>query len=77
MPGTASNQQGSTVEPLLKHFALKDELHFATTAHNEIAITYARLAERIVHAAARTAERTIALRKLLEARDATLRALDE
>jgi hypothetical protein len=58
------------VDPILKHFryAHLPPLLRAVSLH------FAHLAARIVHVIPRSAERSVALRKLLESKDAAVRA---
>lgn len=60
----------ATDEPILQFFAwahLRDDL-------NEVSRPFGQLAERLVAVLPRNPERTVALRKLLEAKDAAVRA---
>jgi hypothetical protein len=58
-------------EPILQFFA-----HAHLPPHlAEVSRPFGELAERVVETLPRNAERTVALRKLLEAKDAAVRAL--
>lgn len=58
-------------EPILQFFTYA---HLPTNLAN-VSEPFARLAEEIVRAVPRNPERTVALRKLLEAKDCAVRAL--
>lgn len=58
-------------EPMLRYFRWN---HLPEGPLREASKPFCDLAERVVHTIPRTAERTVALRKLLEAKDAAVRA---
>lgn len=58
-------------EPILQFFVYE---HLKTEALKNVSRPFKEMAENIVETLPRNPERTVALRKLLEAKDATLRA---
>lgn len=58
-------------EPLLRYFAYE---HLASEGLRTVSKQFSDLAHRVVELLPRSAERTVALRKLLEAKDSAVRA---
>jgi len=70
-PANVTQGPPSTAEHIMQFFA-----HAHLPAHlQEVSAPFGKLAERIVETLPRNPERTVALRKLLEAKDAAVRAL--
>lgn len=65
------NTNTTNIEPILQFFKYD---HLPTTLQ-VVSQPFGEMAERIVQTIPRNAERTVALRKLLEAKDAAVRAV--
>jgi hypothetical protein len=70
MEESMENQPQTHAEPILKFFACE---HLPQKLA-EVSKPYSELAQRLVDTLPRSAERTVALRKLLESKDAAVRA---
>lgn len=69
-PSDPPGQMPDTTEPIMRYFASE---HLPTHLRT-VSEPYALLALRLVATLPRSAERTVALRKLLESKDAAVRA---